>query len=399
MSEPLVSVLIPTFDGAAHIAHAVRSALGQTHRTLEVLVGDDGSRDGTAEIAEAAGAGDGRLQVVRHPHNLGAFENPVALLRAARGEYVKFLLHDDLLLPRCVQTLVAPMAADPAVTLATSKRGLVDAAGQRLPDQPFNAPIVRTPAVLNGIALGDALLRAGTNAIGELSTALMRRADLDAGTLWSIGGHDLTANCDFGLFLKLMARGSVFVTPEELGAFRVHDRQRSQDERIVVGGLADWPVLVREARALGFLAREDDVATAWASILTRAWALALEPLQPQARARVLEVGRVALRKLAGSGRRFEAAVAVPVLTVEGARAAIAALTTVAEHADRLVLAVAPADVDRALAVLEPALAGRKLDVDLVPCPDPRALLTVGRLAVPSGDPAAWRRGQTAAVAA
>lgn len=382
----LVSVLIPTYQGAAHIEAAVASALAQTHTDLEVLVGDDGSSDGTAELAERAGAGDGRLRVIRHPRNLGAFENPIALLRQARGELVKYLLHDDVLLPRCVEVLAAGLTAAPDVTLATSKRCVVDGAGRRRPDPPFVQALVAQPSLIDGRALGTAILRAGTNPVGELSTVLMRRADLDPDRLWRLDGDRLAANGDLALFLELMARGRVFATPEELSCFRVHDAQRSQQEAIVTGGIADWPRLVRAGIRDGLLGGDGDADAAWASVLVRACALHLQPLSAAGAAAVDAVIAEALAVLPpvaspGVGARFAAAVAAPALDAASVAAAVAALRALAPHCGSLLIAVDPGHVDRAVALVEPALAvgGPELDADLVPTRDPRALLTPGRL--------------------
>ncbi len=386
-SEPLVSILIPSFNGAAHIQTAVRSALAQTHRHLEVLVADDGSSDGTPELAEAAGGGDRRLRVIRRSQNLGPFENPIALLRESRGTFVKYLLHDDVLAPTCVRRLLEPMLADPRVMLATSKRSLIDHVGRRLSDQPFNAAVVSEDRCLDGLAFGTALLRAGANAIGELSTVLMRRSDLDPGTLWTFCGRELVANGDFALFLTLIARGRVFVTPEELSSFRIHDAQRSQDEGIDTGGIADWVVLVQGGQALGFLPDDASRRDAWASVLARASAWLVNPLRTQARTTVESTAAKALAALddigLDAGPIFDAAVAAPALDGRSAQATADALRAVAPHASRLLVAVDPARVDEAIMLLEPALGAgdAELDVDLVPCDDPRRLLTPGRLAV------------------
>ncbi len=99
--SPTVSVAIPTYNRHATLGRAVRSALGQTHADLEVVVSDDGSTDGTEELLrERLAAEDERLRVIRQPANLGMVANIEAAGRLARGDHVMLLADDDWLEPR-----------------------------------------------------------------------------------------------------------------------------------------------------------------------------------------------------------------------------------------------------------------------------------------------------------
>lgn len=93
MSGELVSVVIPARDEGAFIAEALASVLAQTHRPLEVIVVDDGSRDRTAEIAAAHGA-----RVLRQSHQGVAAARNTGL-RAARGAYWAICDADDVMTP------------------------------------------------------------------------------------------------------------------------------------------------------------------------------------------------------------------------------------------------------------------------------------------------------------
>src|SRR6185295_12120509 len=96
MAAPLVSVLIPTYNGADFIAETIDSVLGQTFSDFELIVGDDGSTDATVEIARAATFGDPRAQVLVYDRNIGSFNSVNRLFALAHGRYVKYLLQDDL---------------------------------------------------------------------------------------------------------------------------------------------------------------------------------------------------------------------------------------------------------------------------------------------------------------
>lgn len=92
VEAPLFTVVIPTFNRRDAVVEAVRSALDQSVRDLEVIVVDDGSTDGTASAIAAIG--DERLHVIVQP-NAGASAARNRGIDYARGRYVAFLDSDD----------------------------------------------------------------------------------------------------------------------------------------------------------------------------------------------------------------------------------------------------------------------------------------------------------------
>jgi glycosyltransferase involved in cell wall biosynthesis len=82
--NPIVSVLIPTYNRAALLGRAIRSVLGQCYRDFELFVIDDGSSDVTPIVV--AGFGDQRVRYLPLPCNTGAGAARNAGIRAARGE-------------------------------------------------------------------------------------------------------------------------------------------------------------------------------------------------------------------------------------------------------------------------------------------------------------------------
>jgi glycosyltransferase involved in cell wall biosynthesis len=412
MTAPLVSILIPTYNGERFLAQTLDSARAQTHRELEILVGDDASTDATPGILAAAAAADPRIRVVRHPENVGAFENPIILLEQARGPYVKYLLHDDLLEPDCVAMLVAGMEADPTLTLAFSRRVQIDALGRELLEQPYTAALTDREAFFDGNELGGKLVEVQANLVGELTAALFRRADVpDPRRMWHADEHLLAANGDLALWLSLLAGGGrAFYTPRALSRFRLHGGQRSVDPSIRAHGLHDWPILIDWAARAGLVTPAQE-RHALGIVVRKAGALyeeiaggphapvALETLF-LATARLLELGGVVapddqplVRRAHGAPMRealgvplhelrwrAEGAVAAPALDAGEIAATIEALRAVA--AGHLVLVIAPSDVEAAVPLIEDALRDWvDLDIDLVPSENPAALLRPGWVAV------------------
>jgi len=116
MSEPVISVVIPTHNRAAMVPEAVRSVLQERSLPLEVLVVDDASRDGTA--GWLATQRDERLRWWSLDPGRGGSGARNHGLSAARGEHVLFLDDDDILRPGALPLLFAALHADPAAARA-----------------------------------------------------------------------------------------------------------------------------------------------------------------------------------------------------------------------------------------------------------------------------------------
>ena len=103
---PKVSVYVPAYNCEDFIREAVESALNQTYDDLEVVVCNDGSTDKTGEILDNHYSENQRV-VILHQENQGISAATNAAIRSCRGEYILQLDADDVLLPNCVESLVA----------------------------------------------------------------------------------------------------------------------------------------------------------------------------------------------------------------------------------------------------------------------------------------------------
>lgn len=110
MREPLVSVVVPTFNRARTLRTAVESILAQSYANLEVLIVDDGSTDATPQIVAALN--DPRVRYIRQP-NGGAASARNRGMREAKGELIGFLDSDDEWLPEKLERQVALIRRSP----------------------------------------------------------------------------------------------------------------------------------------------------------------------------------------------------------------------------------------------------------------------------------------------
>ncbi len=115
MSEPIVSVIVPTHNRRDLLPRALASVLGQSYRAMEVLVVDDGSTDGSADAVAAIG--DDRIQLIRCDTNRGQSTARNLGISRARGSLIAFQDSDDEWLPDKLARQVGVMKERSGVTM------------------------------------------------------------------------------------------------------------------------------------------------------------------------------------------------------------------------------------------------------------------------------------------
>ena len=166
-----LTVVVPTYDVAAHVGGTLRAVLAQPVDGFEVLVVDDGSRDGTVEVCRAVADEDPRVRVLALPENGGVSAARRTAVAQARGTYVWLVDADDHVAPDAAeQLLTAARDADghgtPAdVVLAHARFVYADGTTRPVPSPQTGT--LHGPDVLRALLRGDAS--------GHLWNKLLRR--------------------------------------------------------------------------------------------------------------------------------------------------------------------------------------------------------------------------------
>ena len=196
---PIVSVVIPVFNGERFLGEAIGSVLDQQYVPLEVIVVDDASRDGSAALAESYGV---RVRVLRLPGNVGPAAARNAGVSASRGAVLAFLDADDRMATGRLRRDVGYLVAHPDVAVLLGRQEIVLEPGQTIP------PWMTNPATGEPISVVP-------------TSAMIRRAAFEL-----IGGFDVTYRAGEGMNLLHRCRAArlrVEVRPEIVLLRRVHE--------------------------------------------------------------------------------------------------------------------------------------------------------------------------------
>lgn len=116
MSKPSITISIPTYNRADLLPKALDSALSQTFTDIEIVVCDDGSTDGTAELLKKYD--DPRLRSVIQERNKGMFNNMNECINSAMAERFLLLMDDDFLEPEALEILDEPWKREPELSFS-----------------------------------------------------------------------------------------------------------------------------------------------------------------------------------------------------------------------------------------------------------------------------------------
>ena len=233
-AQPLVSICIPTYNGAAFIGEAIESALAQTYPNLEVIISDDGSTDATIAIAQSfQSQTSADLRIILH-RNYGLSQNWNFCISQAKGKYIKFLFQDDFITSECIAKMVTVAEQHPKIGMVFSPRGITIDASESNPillraSQSIN-DLHKGWSNLKSIQPGQELL-ADTNClsnpinkIGEPTTVLIASRVFAEIGLFDSG---LSQYVDLDMWWRIMGNYHIGFVDEKLSSLRIHPEQQT----------------------------------------------------------------------------------------------------------------------------------------------------------------------------
>ena len=101
----LVSVIIPAYNAEKYLGFCLDTVIAQTHKKLEIIVINDGSKDNTGKICDEYAEKDSRIRVI-HQENKGLSSARNVALDIMTGEYIAFIDSDDFIEPQAIELLL-----------------------------------------------------------------------------------------------------------------------------------------------------------------------------------------------------------------------------------------------------------------------------------------------------
>ncbi len=211
---PLVSVIIPVFNGEPYLAEAIESILTQTLSNLELVIVDDCSTDSSAAIVRDYAGRDERVRLVQHDRNQGSASARNSGIAASRGEFIAAMDCDDISLPQRLEKQVGFLRSHPDIGVLGSF--LQTASADMTRRQHHEYPQQHAFIVLYWILGGRTTMQGGV---------YMARRDV----LLSVGGYEESRQLvdDKELYSRLFLQTRFANLPEALYLYRQHDQQSS----------------------------------------------------------------------------------------------------------------------------------------------------------------------------
>ncbi len=252
--DPMVSIIIPAYRSEFFL-QCLESALGQTFRNIEIIVLDDSATNDIERIVGEYARHD--LRIIYY-HNFPPLGEPGSLTRGiqlSRGEFIKPLYDDDLLMPNAIAGLVAIYREIPDARLACGQRILINQVGHAIDFTGRAKPLNSTSGRLRGSSIIESILASGTNSLGEPTCMFFRRKDaitISEPNVMSLFGQLCVGVGDVCLAYHLLSRGDLAYLAEPIAYVRVHAGQAQQQEGFRDAALLSFLYLRQQSLRLGF---------------------------------------------------------------------------------------------------------------------------------------------------
>lgn len=216
--EPLVSVILPVYNGAVHVGETIESILGQTYRNMEIIIVDDASTDHSLEVIRSYH--DSRIKVITCEKNRNIVYSGNLGFKAAKGKYVALIGHDDLWKQDKLEKQVAFLEEHLSYSVCFTRMDVIDENLRICKDsfcyRLFSETNRTSKAWIRKLFIGGNCLCA--------PSACIRKEMLDKVGYYR---YALLQLQDYDLWLRLFLEGEVYIYPEKLTFYRQFNNKKN----------------------------------------------------------------------------------------------------------------------------------------------------------------------------
>jgi len=240
--SPKISIGIPVYNGEKHLELVLDSLIKQSFSDFEIIISDNASTDKTEEICRFWQGQDNRVSYHRNPTNIGAAANYKKVFQLSKGQYFKWMAHDDRCSPNYLEECVKVLEDDPDVVMSFPRFVLID-------DSDHVFPLVKenTYATSDGRTITTNPPRnfMSTHPSERYSEVLHKTTECyeffglsRREIIEKTSQHDAFYGSDKVLLCELAMMGKLKEVSSAIGYFRIHGEQsqslKSSEER------AEW---------------------------------------------------------------------------------------------------------------------------------------------------------------
>lgn len=221
MKSPTLSVIMPSYNYAHYLPHALEALLAQTVSPLEIIIIDDASTDNSVPVVQSYQGKSPLIHLYQNPQNLGVIKTANLGIDRAKGDYVVFCAADDIVTPTFFEKSLKLLAENPEAAFCTSRFCIfydndVDNVHLYSGILSKKSGYISPEKFIKRMKFHDIH-------IGGLNNIFKREAILEAGKLLP----ELGPMCDWFLIKVLALRHGVCFVPEALAKMRIHAQSYS----------------------------------------------------------------------------------------------------------------------------------------------------------------------------
>jgi glycosyltransferase involved in cell wall biosynthesis len=263
--QPLVSVIIPTYNRPEYLQQAIESAVKQTYTNIEIIVSDNCSEENTQAVVESFA--DSRIRFSRQPTNIGMFANQIHAFKMAQGKYLASLHDDDMWNEDFLEKLVPPLEENPDLVLAFCDQYIIDGRGNiNHAETEKNTHAYKRDQFKKGVIQPFDKIAVVDKSVPIAAACLIRNELVD----WEMIPLEVGGMWDLYLsYLCCISGRGAYYYPERLTRYRAHEQTDT-----MLSGSRDAQAKIRKAKSEIFCYQrfmEDPKLEEFKSYFQRKW--------------------------------------------------------------------------------------------------------------------------------